>query len=65
MRYTLVLALFCCCLCATPAAADPLTKPNNDATLRVRHLRTDGPSGLSLPPPRRYEPRREDAKPER
>jgi len=39
MRYALVLALFCGCLWAASAAADPVTKRNNDATLRAPHLR--------------------------
>ena len=40
MRYTLMLALVSVCLWAASAAADPLTKRNNDASLRRPHLRT-------------------------
>jgi len=36
MRCILILALFFTCLSAASAAADPLTKPNNDAGTRVR-----------------------------
>lgn len=38
MRYILMLTLFCTCLSAESAAADPLTEPNADATLRKTRL---------------------------
>jgi hypothetical protein len=38
MRHVLALALFCGCLWAAPAdAGSPLTKRNNDASLRKPH----------------------------
>ena len=62
MRYTLVLALFCGCLCAAPAAADPVTKRNNDATLRAPYLRAPP---VYRPSRRVLEPSRPDSAPER
>ena len=62
MRYTLVLALFCGCLCAAPVFADSITKPNNDATLRRPYVR---PPPVYRPPRPILEPIRQDLEPTR
>jgi hypothetical protein len=49
MRYILVLALVCGCVWAPPAVADPLTKRNNDASVRPKHLPEPRPRGPSRP----------------
>jgi len=62
MRYVLVLALFCGCLWAATAAAEPpLTKRNNDATLRKPHV--PGPALQRSKGPR-HAPRRQESKPQ-
>jgi hypothetical protein len=61
MRYALVLGLLCGCLWAATAAAEPpLTKRNNDASLRRPH-KPEG--GVRKSPRPRFERNRHDAKP--
>jgi len=53
MRYILMLALFFTCLSAASAADDPVTKPNNDASLRkTQHVQFPPVAPLPVVKPR-------------
>ena len=57
MRYILMFALFFACLPAASAADDPVTKPNNDASLRkTQHVQPTPPAPFIKPNSRGFGP---------